>query len=253
MFEYALKKKAKRRKLKEIEVEEISLVDKAANQKTFAIVKRDGAADPEGILELLKDFAGQEVTDEDLELAETPEKALAIIKDALKKLTPYLTGDLFPDDVEAAIKTLGKFAGIGYGYSPAPGDGDGQDGGDDQAKDEGADENFEDRKKRVRKNAECFISLDPLLLSLPAFARRIQKARAAAADQVDDDDGQDQDQETVETLKLKLEKKNKEIKDLRRRSAQVKDDGGDDADDIEKGKDGKPVPEWPSVIIPGFF
>ncbi len=92
------------RRLLDIDVEEISVVDKAANGRVFAIVKR-AVANPD-VSELLAAFA-----DEDLEelMKQGDEKALkAALKSALAKLKPYMDG--LPDDIAAAIKTLAGFA-----------------------------------------------------------------------------------------------------------------------------------------------
>ena len=100
----------KKRRLKDLDVEEISIVDKAANKHRFAIVKRDAA-----LSELLKPFA-----DEDLEalIKANDPKAMKALREALKLLGTYVEG--FPEDVAAAVKTLAAFAapadGADYGY-----------------------------------------------------------------------------------------------------------------------------------------
>jgi len=98
------------RKLIDLEVSEISVVDKAAaldehgRSHTFAIIKR-AKADP-ALSKILEAFADEGI--EDL-LAKGDEKALkAALKAALEKLGPYLDG--MPDDISAAIKTLASFA-----------------------------------------------------------------------------------------------------------------------------------------------
>lgn len=99
------------RKLKDIDVEEISIVDRAANRKLFAIVKRRQQMDE--LIELLKSIYGDEITDEAIaKAAELPKENLSAIKGALNLLNKYLDG--MPEDVKSAIKTLGKYASYGY-------------------------------------------------------------------------------------------------------------------------------------------
>jgi Arc/MetJ-type ribon-helix-helix transcriptional regulator len=99
------------RKLKDIDVAEISLVDAAANREKFFIVKRRQAME---FFELLKKFLGDEdVSDEDIAKAkELSEKAIKAIQGALNILTKYKED--MPSDVLNAIKTLTKYASYGY-------------------------------------------------------------------------------------------------------------------------------------------
>ena len=102
----------KSRKLIDLEVEEISLVDRAATGERFAIIKR---ALPEELPQEIDDFLeGQELEKDE---AAAQEAVAAAIK-ALKVFE-----EDFPDDVLAAIKTLSKWAVAGA-YPEAPADSD---------------------------------------------------------------------------------------------------------------------------------
>jgi hypothetical protein len=106
------------RKLSDIEVEEVSLVDAAANRKKFAIIKR--RHDMDELIKLLKGMM-DDAKDEDLEKAkEIPEEASKALKSALTTLNKY-KGD-FPGDVLDAIKILTKYASYGYGYPEKKGE-----------------------------------------------------------------------------------------------------------------------------------
>jgi hypothetical protein len=107
------------RKLSDIEVDEVSLVDAAANRKKFAIIKRRQHMEKE-LTELIKAMV-DDVKDEDLEKAkQIPEDAAKALKEALTTLNKY-KGD-YPDDVLTAIKTLTKYASYGYGYPQKKGE-----------------------------------------------------------------------------------------------------------------------------------
>jgi len=101
------------RKLVDIEAEEISLVDRAANRKKFAIIKRRVNVDE--LFETLKAIYGEEeITAEVMERlrkADLPEDALNAIKGALNLLKKYLSD--MPADVKDAVKALGKYASFG--------------------------------------------------------------------------------------------------------------------------------------------
>ncbi|NVM21425.1 MAG: hypothetical protein HWN68_06560 [Desulfobacterales bacterium] len=101
------------RRLKDLEVEEISLVDSAATRKQFYIVKRRNQQ-MEEFVELLKSFLGEdEITDEDIEKAnKVPEAALKAIKGAVNILNKYKAD--FPPEILNALKTLTKYAAYGY-------------------------------------------------------------------------------------------------------------------------------------------
>lgn len=101
------------RKLEDIEISEISLVDKTANRKKFAIIKRRQEAMDE-LIKLLKSICGDsEITEEVIALAKalTPEAAKAI-KEALSTLNSY--SEAFDDAAKAALKTLARYSSYGY-------------------------------------------------------------------------------------------------------------------------------------------
>jgi len=109
------------RKLEDIDVAEISLVDDAANRKKFYIIKR--RQQMEEFVKLLKSFMGED--DEEFKLSEEDiakagkldEKAIKAIQGALNILNKYK--DVYPADVLKAIKTLTKYASYGYSYPAA--------------------------------------------------------------------------------------------------------------------------------------
>lgn len=239
----------KRRKIVDLDVSEISLVDSPSNRRPFAIVKADGA-DPE-LLDEIRKFYGAEFEGlEDVleKAAELPAEAAAAIKDALKTLNKFT--DVMPDPVLDAMKTLAQYSDYGYPAKDEGDDGDGQDEGDD--------EHFEDKKKRIRKAAEAFPSLNRLIFKLPysPFARALQK-KSVVAD--GDDQAQDQDADAdvdsaLEKLKLTNQKLVEENARLSRRSAQAKE-GVDDDEHFAVEKDSGIDPKtgrvtrdlWPSM------
>jgi len=110
------------RKLKNIDVEEISLVDVPANRKKFYFLKRSQTM--EELLEILKGMFGDDVlTAEEIEKAkekELSEEASKAIKGALNILNKYK--DDMPPDVKDAIKVLAKYASYGYPAKKSAGD-----------------------------------------------------------------------------------------------------------------------------------
>lgn len=100
------------RPLKDIDVDEISLVDAGAVRKKFYIKKRRSLMD---LIELLKDFLGEdtELTDEEIEKAgKLSEEAAKAISSAVSALNKFK--DDFPPEILSALKTLTKFASYGY-------------------------------------------------------------------------------------------------------------------------------------------
>lgn len=100
------------RKLKDIDVDEISLVDAGAVRKKFYIKKRRSLMD---LFEILKDFLGPDVELSEEEIAkakELSEEAAKAIKGALSMLNKYKND--MPDDVVKAMQTLAKYASYGY-------------------------------------------------------------------------------------------------------------------------------------------
>jgi hypothetical protein len=104
------------RKLEDIDISEISLVDKAANRKKFAIIKREKESRTmlKKLTELLKSFLGKgvEVTEDEIKksVEPTPDRAAAI-EGAMKVLGEY--DEALPEDATGAVKTLAKFAVLG--------------------------------------------------------------------------------------------------------------------------------------------
>lgn len=112
------------RKLFDIDVEEITLCESAANRKKFFIKKSEEKM--EEFIEELKKFMAEDdedvekvLTEEDIEKAnKLSDAAIKAIKGALNILNKYKAD--MPDDVLAAIKALAKYAA--YGYPAAKGD-----------------------------------------------------------------------------------------------------------------------------------
>lgn len=108
------------RKLFDIDVDEITICESAANRKKFFIKKQEDSM--KEFIEELKKFMAEDdedieevLTKEDIEKAEKiSDKAIKAIKGALNILNKYKAD--MPDDVLAAIKTLAKYAAYGYGY-----------------------------------------------------------------------------------------------------------------------------------------
>lgn len=95
------------RKILDIDVDEISVVDLAANRKKFFI--RKGAVPMDELLKALQTFLGADVvTAESVKKAELTEEHAAEIKAAVDVLAKYKAD--FPDDVLAAVQTLTKSA-----------------------------------------------------------------------------------------------------------------------------------------------
>lgn len=97
------------RKLIDIEVEEVSIVDAAANRSKFAIIKRRAIMDE--LITMLKALLGDEFNEESMAKAELPEDAVKAIKGALKILNQYK--DDLPGDILGAIKALAKHSAAG--------------------------------------------------------------------------------------------------------------------------------------------
>jgi len=93
------------RKLQDIEIDEISLVEQGANRKKFAIIKRRRLMDE--FIKLLKEFLGEEAID-----AETVKKSVAALgADVIKKMSGALTHlatyfDEFPEAIQKSIMAL---------------------------------------------------------------------------------------------------------------------------------------------------
>jgi hypothetical protein len=105
------------RKLRDLEIDEISLVDKAATGKKFMIIKSTEVINLKKIADLIEEFS-DEIFDEtfareDFEKKDIPQDVKDKVKEALEALNKYK--DDFPDDLTAAIKILLKFVAVSYG------------------------------------------------------------------------------------------------------------------------------------------
>ena len=100
----------KQRKLKDINIEEISIVESAANRRKF-FIKKEKAMDK--FIELLKGLFGEEgLTEDDIVKAKKlPDEAVEAITGALNAITVY--SDSFPPDFLKAQLTLLKHASCG--------------------------------------------------------------------------------------------------------------------------------------------
>lgn len=103
----------KSRKLKDITIEEISVVESGANRKKFFIKKKEKEMEKEKFLELLKGLFGEEgLADEDIAKAkELPDESVEAITGALNVIGNY--SDAFPSDFKEAQLTLLKHASCG--------------------------------------------------------------------------------------------------------------------------------------------
>lgn len=108
------------RKIEEIEIDEISLVDQPANRKPFYIIKRQQTMDE--LIKVLKSVLGvKDLTEEQIEkLKAMGADASKAVKDALSLLDTY-KGD-FPDDLLGAVKTLATYASYGHPAKAAKAD-----------------------------------------------------------------------------------------------------------------------------------
>lgn len=108
------------RKLKDIDIEEISLVDKAANLKTFSITKRRMTMK---FLETIKKFLGGDLSKEQIQkVSDLPPDVAIEITGALAVLKRYM--DDQPEDFLEAIKTLVQLATVNAPLAKAAGDDD---------------------------------------------------------------------------------------------------------------------------------
>jgi len=106
------------RKIVEIDVDEITLCEFAANRKKFFIKKTEEKVND--FIEELKKFMAEDdedekemLTEEEIAKAEKlDDKVIKVIKGALNILNKYKAD--MPDDVLTAIKTLAKYAAYGY-------------------------------------------------------------------------------------------------------------------------------------------
>lgn len=113
------------KRLTDIEVEEVSLVRRAANRRKFLLLKED---DVDELVELLKlALENEDDVDEALGKAKLSDKAAKAVKGALKLLNAYK--DELPDDILKTLADLG-----GYGYAEPEKKGDDEDDDEDLEK-----------------------------------------------------------------------------------------------------------------------
>jgi hypothetical protein len=106
------------RHLRDIDIEEISLVSKGANKRRFMIIKSQGGAN--SMEDILKDFLVNFSEDEDVEdfqKAENEDKLREKLRESLKEIRKF-EEDL-PDSLRKAISVLALWAYKGYGYPAA--------------------------------------------------------------------------------------------------------------------------------------
>jgi len=237
------------RKLKDIDVAEISLVDNAANQLKFFILKRRQQMDE--FIKLLKSFMGEDdeefkLSEEDIAKAEKlDEKAIKAIQGALNILNKYK--DVYPTDILKAIKTLTKYASYGYSY-PA-------------TKSEDIIEELTDVEKAGRKLSKATIeqlrkALEIIRGLIKEKEDDITKGEKLPPEVVEKleklAEYEKAEKERIEKERIEKEKKQEEfIKELKERIEKLEKSKGikksiDGQDDDDKDKD-KGV-KWPSLI-----
>jgi hypothetical protein len=255
------------RKLTGIEVEEISLVDAAANRKKFSIIKRKHTMDK--LIEILKSI-GLELTAEELEKAGAmSEEAQKALKMAVGLLGKY--ADEMPKDVLAAIQTLAR----GATTAAAPVAAHKSDGGDEDVTLEKVGARLSKATKAELAKLKAMIGegfskaqdiLDAMIAgdgADPALQKYEGKPEALIAvikagekAQVDakaalEKAAKDKD-DAIEARFKKLEDENAALKKSRGISKSIKGQDGDKNDEPELDKDGKPIkkvegPLWPSL------
>jgi len=109
------KKKRRGRRLQNIDVDEISLVDSAATGKKFMIIKSAEVTNTmEELEQLINEFNPEGNEIEILRKAKDklPKEMVDELTKAYKAIVKYRED--FPDDLAEAIKVLGKYASYGY-------------------------------------------------------------------------------------------------------------------------------------------
>jgi predicted RecB family endonuclease len=267
----------KRRKIKDIDVAEISLVDFAANRKTFYLTKRRNTMEPKELKELFTEFLGVPEAELEVSLAKAKElsqEAANAIKGALNMLSKFK--DELPDPLLEAVKVLGKFASYGYPAKKAVDP-------DIDVEKVGArlSKATLEQLKTIKDVIEKFLGEGPNMKKVKAMLEdligkaevikgsnlppevaaklaRLDELEAKEKDEIKKaaDKERDDLKATVKTLTDKVEK----LEKSKGHSAQVKDDGADDADaadtkdKIEKKADfdkaGKPTRDlFPSLKL----
>lgn len=100
------------KKLKDIEISEISLVTSTASRKKFVILKRRKSMDE--LIEQMKTFLGEDAMTKKVieKMKELPDKKVEEFKKSLDDLEPYREN--FPTSVGEAVNTLLKSASFEY-------------------------------------------------------------------------------------------------------------------------------------------
>ena len=111
------RKKRRGRRLRDIDVDEISLVSQGANRKRFFIIKSDQEVleTMEELEQLINEFNPEGYEVEILRKAKDklPKDMLNELTKAYKVLVKYM--DDLPSDLKEGIDILGKYASYGYG------------------------------------------------------------------------------------------------------------------------------------------
>lgn len=159
----------KLRKLVDIDVDEVSIVDAAANRRRFYFVKREDKMDE--LKTLLKEIGVADGDAERIAKQDIPADALSALKGALKTLSKYKED--FPDDVAKAIGTLASAAGSGY-----PEVEEEEKKKADKKADKKCDEDYDEEKKPKKKSelAEIAEKVDALAKAVADLKAPVQKA-----------------------------------------------------------------------------
>lgn len=212
--------KRRGRRIENLEIEEISIVDEPANRRRFAIIK---AADP-GLAKLFSTFL--DGIEENMRKADIPAGAIEALKSALEILNKFKND--FPDDVVAALQVLGQAASASAGARPSNG-GYGKTPSDEFTSDEEAVK-FE---KFAALNAPSDFGDWCLTLGLGANNKCAQRLLLKRADQSDDDELDDQ---PIDELEGPPHSKVKGVSKAMKGQDDAGGEGDDDHEDL-----------WPSL------
>ncbi|MQY58472.1 MAG: hypothetical protein GH144_02515 [Clostridia bacterium] len=108
------------RKLRDLEIDEISLVDKAATGKKFMIIKSAEVIALKEIADLIEEFS-DEVFDETFGRGDFEKKDISQpVKDELKKALESINKyrEDLPSDLKSGMDLLLKFVAVSYGLPP---------------------------------------------------------------------------------------------------------------------------------------
>jgi len=236
------------RKLLDIDIEEISLVDRPANRKRFYIIKQEGTMWKDKELEkLFIDFFGEEEFEnlkksiEEEKKTEKKEKlteeAINAIKGALNILNKYK--DDFPKELKDAVKVLAEFvAKYPYPY-PYP---------EKTKKSEGEGnliDDLTDVEKAGRKLSKA--TIEQLKKAIEILQKLIEEREEEAGVKKQDKEGQ-KFEEILEKMSLFSEEVKKSIKSLEERIEEIEKKTA-----IKKSLDGqdddkKRESKWPSFF-----